>query len=134
MMKTENIQVQAKQYVEGFQMMLRGMSMMFGTMAEAMAAGLSQTHEAEQSLVPEESAKNQGPTTVTAPAVEAPGARKITRSDLERAMAAKIKELSSKGEGPDAIGALFPKFHNAQCITDLETTDYPAFLEELAKI
>ena len=47
-------------------------------------------------------------------------------------MGAKIKELARKGEGPDAIGAVFPKFHNAQCISDLDVTDYPAFLEELA--
>lgn len=65
---------------------------------------------------------------------EAPADKAIKRADVERAMAAKIKALAAQGNGPGAIGKLFPKFHGAQCVSDLTEADYPAFLEELAKL
>ena len=65
---------------------------------------------------------------------ETSDAKKISRSDLERAMAAKVKALAAQGSGPAAIGQLFPKFHGAQCVSDLTEADYPAFLEELSKL
>ena len=65
---------------------------------------------------------------------EAPDGKTIKRSDVERAMAAKIKALAAQGNGPGAIGQLFPKFHGAQCVSDLTDADYPAFLEELSKL
>ena len=108
MNNTVNMTGSEMQCVEGFRMMLQGMSLVFGTMAGSLG--------------------NSG---INAPAE---AGKPVTRKDVERAMGAKIKELARKGEGPDAIGAVFPKFHNAQCISDLDVTDYPAFLEELAKL
>lgn len=45
-------------------------------------------------------------------------------------MGAKVKALASKGENPDAIGELFPRF-GAKCISELAEKDYAAFLEAL---
>mgnify|MGYP007070034259 CR=1 FL=1 len=47
---------------------------------------------------------------------------------------AKGRELTAKGCSPDVVGQLLPKFHGAGCVSDLKADDYPAFLEELAKL
>ena len=142
------------QCVEGFRMMLQGMSMVFGTMAGSLGdkghtvpmaadkpgreadpdtAG-KPTEETVKATAPAQAETNAPAPAATTTESGAPDSKPVTRKDVERAMGAKIKELARKGEGPDAIGAVFPKFHNAQCISDLDVTDYPAFLEELAKL
>ena len=142
------------QCVEGFRMMLQGMSMVFGTMAGSLGdKGLTvpatadkpggeanpdtagkPTAETVKAKAPAQAETNAPAPAATTAESSAPEGKPVTRKDVERAMGAKIKELARKGEGPDAIGAVFPKFHNAQCISDLDVTDYPAFLEELAKL
>lgn len=66
--------------------------------------------------------------------VETPGGKPITRDEVQRAMAAKIKAITAQGGGPGVVGELFPKFHGAQCLSDLTEADYPAFLAELSKL
>lgn len=154
MNNTVNMTGSEMQCVEGFRMMLQGMSLVFGTMAGSLGnSGINAPAEADKPVkeaCPEVAAKPttetvkaaapaQAETNAPAPAetkaeTGVPEGKPVTRKDVERAMGAKIKELARKGEGPDAIGAVFPKFHNAQCISDLDVTDYPAFLEELAKL
>lgn len=154
MNNTVNMTGSEMQCVEGFRMMLQGMSLVFGTMAGSLGnTAITIPAEADKpakEASPEMAAKPttetvkaaapaQAETNAPAPAetkaeTSVPEGKPVTRKDVERAMGAKIKELARKGEGPDAIGAVFPKFHNAQCISDLDVTDYPAFLEELAKL
>ena len=142
------------QCVEGFRMMLQGMSMVFGTMAGSLGdKGLTvpatadkpgreanpdtagkPTAETVKATAPAQAETNAPAPAETKAETSASEGKPVTRKDVERAMGAKIKELARKGEGPDAIGAVFPKFYNAQCISDLDVTDYPAFLEELAKL
>lgn len=154
MNNTVNMTGREKQCVEGFRMMLQGMSLVFGTMADSLENNAVTVPTAADKPVKEASpvmstkptvnnvkaaAPVQAETSAPAPAetkaeTSVPEGKPVIRKDVERAMGAKIKELARKGEGPDAIGAIFPKFHNAQCISDLDVTDYPAFLEELAKL
>lgn len=137
MTTSKNIQAQESQYVEGVRMLFKGLSMMFGTVADGMEAGVPAAQAVDTS-VPHATptAPVQAETKAPAPAETAVNAegKKITRTDVQRAMAAKIKELSAKGSSPDAVGTLFPQFHGASCVSDLTADDYPAFLAELAKL
>ena len=137
MTTSKNIQAQESQYVEGVRMLFKGLSMMFGTVADGMEAGVPAARAVDTS-VPHATptAPAQAETKAPAPAETAANAegKKITRTDVQRAMAAKIKELSAKGSSPDAVGTLFPQFHGASCVSDLTADDYPAFLAELAKL
>lgn len=63
-----------------------------------------------------------------------PPAKRITKDDVQRAMAVKVKQLAAKGKEVTLIGTLFPQFHGAQCVSDLTEADYPVFLDELAKL
>ena len=143
MSTTKYIQSQETQYVEGVRRLFKGLSMMFGTVADGMEGGAPEASEAGE---PVPQAKADPPAASKAPAqaeTKAPApaeteavteGKKITRTDVQRAMAAKIKELASKGSSPDAIGTVFPMFHGASCVSDLTADDYPAFLAELAKL
>lgn len=152
------------QCVEGLRMMLQGMAMVFGTMAESiggvpdysvqtvgraienqMPPGNSQATEANTSAAQEKPKATQNAATPketkvspipeqAAPPKDTPGGKPISRTDVERAMAAKIKAMAAQGKGPGVIGQLFPKFHGAQCVSDLTVADYPAFLEELNQL
>ena len=145
MTTSKNIQAQESQYVEGVRMLFKGLSMMFGTVADGMEASVPAA-QAVSPAGPQASDKADSPAAPTAPAqaeTKAPApaetaanaeGKKITRTDVQRAMAAKIKELSAKGSSPDAVGTLFPQFHGASCVSDLTADDYPAFLAELAKL
>lgn len=137
MTTSKNIQAQESQYVEGVRMLFKGLSMMFGTVADGMEVGVPAARAVDTS-VPHATptAPAQAETKAPAPAETAANAegKKITRTDVQRAMAAKIKELSAKGSSPDAVGTLFPQFHGASCVSDLTADDYPAFLAELAKL
>ena len=73
------------------------------------------------------------PETPAAPSTNPP-AKHITKDDVQRAMAVKVKQLAAKGKEVTLIGTLFPQFHGAQCVSDLTEADYPAFLDELAKL
>ena len=92
--------------------------------------------EKPKAVVSQDKPKAADAATADTPAAktEAPDGKAVKRSDVERAMAAKIKALAAQGNGPGAIGQLFPKFHGAQCVSDLTEADYPAFLEELSKL
>ena len=92
--------------------------------------------ETPKAVVSQDKPKAADAATADTPAAktEAPDGKAVKRSDVERAMAAKIKALAAQGNGPGAIGQLFPKFHGAQCVSDLTEADYPAFLEELSKL
>ena len=143
MTTSKNIQAQESQYVEGVRMLFKGLSMMFGTVADGMEGGAPEAPAANEA-VPQAKADSpaapkapaQAETKAPAPAETAANTegKKITRTDVQRAMAAKIKELAGKGSSPDAIGTLFPQFHDASCVSDLTADDYPAFLAELAKL
>lgn len=164
MNQTQNsLSMPENQCVEGLRMMLQGMAMVFGTMAESIGgvpdfptqtAGRTpenpvppngKVSEANASAVQEKpkaaqsAAASKKPTAATSPEQvaspkAAPGGKSITRTDVERAMAAKIKAMAAQGKGPGVIGQLFPKFHGAQCVSDLTAADYPAFLEELNQL
>lgn len=144
MMTSKNIQAQESQYVEGVRMLFKGLSMMFGTVAEGMEGGAPTTQveskaapaapKAEPTVAPTAAPTAPAPAETKAPAPAETGGKPITRTDVQRAMAAKIKELSAKGSSPDAVGTLFPQFHGASCVSDLTADDYPAFLAELAKL
>ena len=143
MTTSKNIQAQETQYVEGVRMLFKGLSMMFGTVADGMEGGAPTAPEAgdpgpQAKADPPAAPKAPAPAETKAPApaetVAEPEGKKLTRTDVQRAMAAKIKELSAKGSSPDAVGTLFPMFHGATCVSDLTADDYPAFLAELAKL
>lgn len=141
MTTSKNIQAQESQYVEGVRMLFKGLSMMFGTVADGMEGGNPAVQtatvtapKAETPAVPSAAPIAPAQAETKAPAPAETGGKPITRTDVQRAMAAKIKELSAKGSSPDAVGTLFPRFHGASCVSDLTADDYPAFLEELAKL
>lgn len=156
-MKDENIQ--AQQCAQGIQLMMQGMAMVFGSVAESMgsvkpsaaptavdearvpkpapAAPKAETTNAIKDKAAESAkpAKAEEPAKPeNAPAADSNTGKPITRPDVERAMGAKIMELAQSGRGPEAVGQLFPLFHNAECISDLTVDDYPGFLAELAKL
>ena len=111
--------------VEGFRMMLQGMSLVFGTMAGSLESGQAEMPEcANQTVgktapkkaaapVPQEKADTTPEKKVEADNTMDTGGEEITRSDVERAMGAKIKELAKAGKSPEVVGQLFPLFHNA---------------------
>ena len=132
--------------VEGLRMMLQGMSMVFGTMAGSLENGQAEMLECtkqtvgktitEKAAAPVSQQKSDVTSEKKAEADNTvdTGGEEITRSDVERAMGAKIKELAKAGKSPEVVGQLFPMFHDAQCVSDLNKVDYPLFLTELAKL
>lgn len=165
MNQTQNsLSIPENQCVEGLRMMLQGMAMVFGTMAESiggvpdfpaqtagchpenqMSPGNNKATEANtsaarekpkaaQNAVSPQETKAAPPPEQAEPPKETTGGKPISRTDVERAMAAKIKAMAAQGKGPGVIGQLFPKFHGAQCVSDLTAADYPAFLEELNQL
>ena len=143
MTTSKNIQAQESQYVEGVRMLFKGLSMMFGTVAEGMEGGAPEAPAANEAVQQAKADPPAAPKTPAQAETKAPApaeteavteGKKITRTDVQRAMAAKIKELSAKGSSPDAVGTLFPQFHGASCVSDLTADDYQAFLAELAKL
>ena len=145
-MNTNEISSNEAKCVEGFRMMLQGMSMVFGTMASSLENGQAEMPELAKRMtgktapakaaapVPQEKAEVTPEKKVEASDPVDTGGEEISRSDVERAMGAKIKELAKAGKSPEVVGKLFPMFHNAQCVSDLKKADYPLFLTELAKI
>ncbi len=114
------------QCVEGFRMMLQGMSMVFRTMAGTLGdIGLTvpatvdkpggeanpdtagkPTAETVKAKIPAQAETNAPAPTATTAESSAPDGKPVTRKDVELAMGAKIKELVRKDEGSDAIGAV----------------------------
>jgi len=144
MSNARNMTADDKQCLEFFRMFCKGASVFAGLVADMTgdggggSAAVADTAQAET--------KDPAPAEPTAPApaeTKAPaqaetaandGGQRITRTDVQRAMAAKVRELAAKGSSPDVVGQLLPKFHGAGCVSDLKAEDYPAFLEELAKL
>lgn len=152
---------QMQQFMEGAQMMMRGWSMVCGSMAdlmgqapcEAKATGLpvagtapvkdepkkvakkekAAVETVKSDAVAEPAADKAEPVKEAASVVEDDGVKPITRKDVQRAMGAKVKALVSKGEKPDAIGELFPQF-GATCISELDPGKYADFLKALNEL
>ena len=146
---TKDANMQAQRCAEGHQLMLQGMALVFGSVKEPVES-MKQTLEslmnqdspnhAEEHVQPAKAERtdtadpNESVPQQTAPAPQPPGGKPLTKSDIQRAMALKIKELAKNGQGPDAVRAQFQKFHNATCVSDLTPDDYPGFLAELEKL
>lgn len=152
MSNARNMTADDKQCLEFFRMFCKGASVFAGLVADMTgddgggSAAVTDTAQAEPTAPAQAETKDQAPAKPTAPAqaeTKAPaeaetaandGGQRITRTDVQRAMAAKVRELAAKGSSPDVVGQLLPKFHGAGCVSDLKAEDYPAFLEELAKL
>ena len=140
-----NMTADEKQCLEFFRKFCKGASVFAGLMAELSEGdGGGDPTEAVKDSKADKPAQSPAAPTAPAPAeTKAPaqaeteanaGGKQVTRTDVQRAMAAKIKELSARGTSPDVVGQLFPRFHGAACVSDLKAEDYPTFLEELAKL
>lgn len=143
MSNARNMTADDKQCLEFFRMFCKGASVFAGLVADMTEDGGTD----EPAAVADNAVKTeQAPAAPTAPApaeTKAPAPAetaastsgpKITRTDVQRAMAAKVRELTAKGSSPEVVGQLLPRFHGAGCVSDLKADDYPAFLEELAKL
>ena len=141
-MANENILTQDMQCVETARMVFKGMSLFFGMLADSMngdvntAAVPAKTQPVENTVskTTEAPADNKPETAESKKPDPMPAESNITHKDVQRAMAVKIKELAKRGEDVDKVGDLFPQFHGASCVSELNVDDYPAFLAELNKL